>query len=76
MCNLLNVCNNHTTSKLQRTRNEKTQFAVYISDIPVTLKHSQDHQTYNDNVVPKPGYNHAKFERSYFNGVQEKANVN
>ena len=49
--NLFNVCSNHTTSKLQRTRNEKTQFAVYISDIPVTLKQSQGHQTY-DNVDP------------------------
>ena len=51
------------------------QFAVYISDKPVTLKR-QGHQTYNDNVDPKQGYNHAKFERSCFNGVREKANVN
>ena len=28
-------------------------FAVYISDTPVTLKQSQGHQTYNDNVEPK-----------------------
>ena len=50
------------------------QFAVYISDKPVTLKR-QGHQTYNDNVDPKKGYNQAKFERSCFNGVRKKANV-
>ena len=58
--------------KLQRTRIQNMQFAVYISDTPVTLKQSQGHQTYNDNVDPKQGYNHAKFERSCFNGVQKK----
>ena len=56
------------------------QFAVYISDIPMTLKQSQGHQTYNDNVDPKQGYNHARFEISCFNGFKEqknkKANVN
>ena len=51
------------------------QFAVHISDIPVTLKQNQGHQTYNDNVDPKQGSNHAKFERTCFNGDQEKANV-
>ena len=51
------------------------QFAVYISDIPVTLKQSQGHQSYNDNVDPKQGYNHAKFERFCVNGVQENAIV-
>ena len=61
--------------KLQRTRITNTQFAVYISVIPVTLKQSQDPQTYNENVDPMQGYNHAKFERSCFNAVQEKANV-
>ena len=50
------------------------QFAVYISDKPVTLKR-QGHQTYNDNVDPKQGYNHAKFERSCFTGVQENVNA-
>ena len=48
-------------------------FAVYISDTTVTLKQSQGHQTLNDNVDPKQGYNHAKFERSCFNGLREKA---
>ena len=52
------------------------QFSVNISDTPVTFKQSQGHQTYNDNVDIKQGYNHAKFERSCFNGVQEKLNIN
>ena len=42
---------------------------------PVTLKQSQGHQTYHDNVDPEQGYNHAKFERSCLNGFQEKANI-
>ena len=50
------------------------QFAVYVSDKPVTLKQSQGHQTYNENVNPEWGYNHAKFERSHFNSVWEKGN--
>ena len=28
----------------------------------MTLKQSQSHQTYNENVHPEQGYNHAKFE--------------
>ena len=45
-------------------------------DTPVTLKQSQGHQTYNKNVDPsEQGYTHAKFERSRFNSVQEKGNV-
>ena len=28
------------------------------------------------NVDPQQGYNHAKFERSCYDGVREKANVN
>ena len=51
----------------------KTQFAVYISDTPLTLKERS--QTYNDNIDPKQYYNHAKFQRSCFNGLQEKANL-
>ena len=51
------------------------QFEVYISDTPVTLKQSQDQKIYNDNVDSMQGYNHTKFERSWFNGVREKANV-
>ena len=73
--NIVNVCSNHTMFKLQRTRFQNKQFADYISYIPVTLKQSQDHQTYNLNVDPKQGYNHAKFERSCFDGVQEKPTI-
>ena len=58
--------------KLQKTRIQNTQFAVHISDMPVTLKHSECHQTYNDNADPKQDYNHRKFEKACFNGVQEK----
>ena len=47
--------------KLQRTRIQNTQIAVYISDTPVTLKHSQGHKTYNDNVNPKQGYIYTNF---------------
>ena len=45
------------------------RFAVYISDTPVTFKQDQVHQTQNDNVDPKQGYNSAKFERSHYSGV-------
>ena len=66
---------NCTMFKLERTRIQNMQFAVFISDTPVTLKQSQGHQTYHDNVDPEQGYNHAKFERSCLNGFQEKANI-
>ena len=46
------------------------QFAVYISDTTVILKQSQGHQTYNDNVDPKQGYNYSRFEKSLM--VSEK----
>ena len=49
--------------------------AVYISDKAVILKLGQGNQTENDNVGPEQGYNHAKFERSSFNGVKEKASI-
>ena len=60
---------------LQRTRIQNMQFAVYISDTPVTLKESQGHQTYNENVHPKQGYNNAKLERPALDSVYQKANV-
>ena len=41
----------------------------------MTFKQCQGHETQNDNVDPKLGYNHAKFERSCFNGVRDKANI-
>ena len=49
------------------------QFAVDISDKPVTLKQSQGHQTQNDTVDPKKGYNHAKLERPPLNSAAEKS---
>ena len=36
----------------------------------MTLKPSQGHQTYNDNVDPKQGYNYSRFEKSLM--VSEK----
>ena len=53
MHNLFNVCSNHAIFKLQKTRIKKTQFAIYISDKPVTLKQSQGYKMYNDTVNPK-----------------------
>ena len=47
-----NVCSNHTTFKLQRTRIQNKQFAVYYSEMSVTLNQSQGHLTYNNNVDP------------------------
>ena len=52
---LINVYGNHTPFTLQRTRIQSTQFALYIFDTPVTLRQSQGHQTYNDNVDSKQG---------------------
>ena len=75
VCNVSNVRNNRSTIILQRTRIKNTPLAICISDTPVTLKQSQGYQISNDNVDPKQGYNHVKFERSCFNGVQEKAKV-
>ena len=51
------------------------QFAINISEKPVTWKQGQGHQIYNDNVDPKQNYNQAKFGRSCFNDFREKANV-
>ena len=48
----------------------------YISDTHVTLKQNQGQQTFNENVGPKQGYNHAKFERSHFHSIRLKGNVN
>ena len=41
----------------------------------MTLKQSQGHQTYNDNVDPKQDFIPVQFERDCFLGVQEKPNV-
>ena len=39
------------------------------------MKQGQSHHTYNDNLDPEQGHNHAKFERSRYNSVREKGNV-
>ena len=41
----------------------------------VNMKQSQGNETYNDTVDPIRCCNHAKNERSGFNGVREKANI-
>ena len=46
-----------------------------LSDKSLTLKQSQGHRTLNKNVECEKGYNHAMFEKSYFNSVQEKDKV-
>ena len=51
----------------------KKQFAAYDSEIPVTLKQGQGHQTWYKLVDPKQGYNNAKFGKPRFNTVSEKA---
>ena len=61
-----------TMFKLLMTKIQNIQFAVYISDTPVTLTHGQGHKIYNDNVDPKQGYNHAKFEQSCLMVSQKK----
>ena len=50
--NLSNVCSNHTTFKLQRTRTQNMLCAVYISDKPVTLTKVIKPRKQNDNVEP------------------------
>ena len=57
-------------------RLSKTHNLQFIFLKHVTLKQGHGHQTLNDNVDPKQGYKYAKFKRSCFNGVREKANVN
>ena len=44
------------------------------SDISVTLKQGQGHQTCNELVDPKQGYNNAEFKAPCLNSVREKAN--
>ena len=60
---------------MDKNLNYKALFAVYISDTHVTLKQSQGHQTYNENVDPEQGYNHTKCLRSCFKSVREKSTV-
>ena len=41
----------------------------------MTLKQNEGHQICNENVDPEQGSNHAKFERSHYDSVQEKGNI-
>ena len=41
----------------------------------VNYRQCQGHQTYDENLDLEQDYNHATFERSRFNSVQEKDNV-
>ena len=59
----------------RRGQESKARNLQFIFFTPVTLKQSEGHQTQNDNTNPKQGYNQAKFERSCFNTVREKATL-
>ena len=50
------------------------QFAINISEKPVTWKQGQGHQTWYGLVDPKQGNNNAKFEKPHVNSVCERAN--
>ena len=51
----------------QQSEQESNQHSLQLINIwPEAFKQSQGHQTYNENVDPKQGYNHAKFERYTF----------
>ena len=52
----------------------KIKIAVYDSGTPMTLKQSEDRQTWYM-VDHKQGYYHAKFERPPLNSVCRKTNV-
>ena len=57
------------TTQESKQESKKAQFALYISDKPVTLKQSQGHKTYDENVDPEQGYKQVKFERFPFCSV-------
>ena len=63
-----------TIQNLNYRGQESKTFTLQFIFSFVTLKQSQGHQTYNDNMSPKQGCNHAKFKRACFSDVREKAN--
>ena len=73
---VFHVCSKHASLYYRGQASKTRNLRFIFSDIPLTLKQCQGHQTYDGNVDPKQTNNHAKFERSCFNGVQEKANIN
>ena len=66
-----------TTQRLNyvgQESNKKTKsFADYDSDTAATLKQGQGHQTWNELVDPKQGYDNAKFKKPLLNSANEKA---
>ena len=58
---LFNICLMYIQCLTTEDNNPKHAICSYISDTSETLKQSQRHQTYNNNVEPKQGYYHAKF---------------
>ena len=60
-----------TTHHLNYSRQESKKHNLqFIFLTPVTFEQSHGHQTYNEKVDPKQGYNHAKCERSYYNNIR------
>ena len=71
--NLFNVCSNWTMIKLPWTRKKKKSSFCFWHTFD--LEQGQGQQTWYEFDDPKQGNNHAKFERSHYNGIWEKANV-
>ena len=56
-------------------KREKGNFVLWTYCYLFTSNPAWKCLTQNNNVGPKQGYNHAKFERCCFNDVREKAKV-
>ena len=68
--------NYDTSNSREESKQEvKKHNLHFVFLTPVALKQSQDHQTYNENLDPEQGYNHAKFERSRFSSVWDKGDL-
>ena len=65
--------NYSTQESKQKPKKHNLQFIFLTHLWP--WKKSQGHQTNNENVDHEQGYNHAMFERSHFNNVQEKGDI-
>ena len=74
MLDPFNVYSNHAPLNYNG-KESKSNFAVYGSDIPVTLKYNQGHQTWYELLDPERGHNRMKFERLPLSSVCQKANV-
>ena len=60
----------HLNDNGQESKKHNLQF-MFLTH--VTLKRSQGHETYNENVDPVQDYNHAKFKRSCFKCLKKAA---